>query len=135
MRRRRSLIAKVVLTIPALWFLGVVLMNYNDSESSDGHSGVHKRQADQDKHGMNPIAPQDFIGDNGHNERLHVVDRGVLAQKIHEDFGGNGKLLQEEEEKVPTPKPERVKKVEEKPLKFKHKEIIRHPVDPNAPGM
>ncbi|XP_060067634.1 uncharacterized protein LOC132547846, partial [Ylistrum balloti] len=127
-RRRRSLIAKIVLTIPALWFLGVVLMNYNDVDSN---GNVRKRQAASD----HKAVPADQFGAaNGHNDRLHAVDRGVLAQKIHKDLGGNNRGNNfMEEEKIPTPMPNKIKKKEEKPLKFIPKEQNRPEVDPNAP--
>lgn len=133
-RRRRSLIAKIVLTIPALWFLGVVLMNYNDVDNNGNQGNVHKRQESSDH---KAIPPQVFGGDSRHNGQHHVVDRGVLAQKIHEDLGGDNRgnnFRNEEEEKVPTPRPDSIQKEVKPPLKFVPKERNHPPADPNAPG-
>lgn len=132
-RRKRGLIFKFIVGIPALWFLIVIFTTYQGKLSSSD-SDAEKRQEREVIHREKDIVPPPdnhiHFGDGDklrHDRKIHEEEKQNLAHKIQVDMHEN------KQQREDTGR-ESVKK--DDTLRYKKKESLpeRPYVDPNAPG-
>nr|XP_022303329.1 polypeptide N-acetylgalactosaminyltransferase 5-like isoform X2 [Crassostrea virginica] len=132
-RRKRGLIFKFIIGIPALWFLIVIFTTYQ-GKLSNSDSDAEKRQEREVIHREKDIVPPQenhiHFGDSDklkHDRKIHAEEKRNLVNKIEAD-----RQVQERhrEEKAQLPAKN------DDTLRYKKKEALpsRPYVDPNAPG-
>lgn len=134
-RRKRGLIFKFIVGIPALWFLIVIFTTYQGKLSD---SDDEKRQEREIIHRERDIVPPQnnhiHLGDSdklNHDRKIHAEERQDLDQKIQAD---KRESEHQRAEKVQAPV---VEEKNDDTLRYRKKEPLpeRPYVDPNAPGM
>lgn len=132
-RRKRGLIFKFIVGIPALWFLIVIFTTYQGKLSSSD-SDAEKRQEREVIHREKDIVPPPdnhiHFGDGDklrHDRKIHEEEKQNLAHKIQVDMHEN-KQQREDTGRESAKKDDT--------LRYKKKESLpeRPYVDPNAPG-
>ncbi|XP_056008170.1 polypeptide N-acetylgalactosaminyltransferase 5-like isoform X1 [Ostrea edulis] len=133
-RRKRGLIFKFIVGIPALWFLIVIFTTYQGKLSD---SDDEKRQEREIIHRERDIVPPQnnhiHLGDSdklNHDRKIHAEERQDLDQKIQAD---KRESEHRRAEKVQAPV---VEEKNDDTLRYRKKEPLpeRPYVDPNAPG-
>ena len=136
-RRKRSLIFKFLIGIPALYFTVVIVLAYQggtNSSAKDNRADIEKRHIEE-KNRNNVLMPNKndlgsdikhdhiHLGDSGklaHDRELHAKEQRNLLRKIEEDMQKNAEKAKEASDLIFKREKE---KLPERP-----------PVDPNAPG-
>ncbi|XP_061179940.1 polypeptide N-acetylgalactosaminyltransferase 5-like isoform X2 [Saccostrea echinata] len=134
-RRKRGLIFKLIIGIPALWFLIVIFTTYQ-GKLTDSDNDAEKRQERGIVHREKDIVPPPdnhiHFGNHDnlrHDRKIHEEEKQILANRIQADKR-ESELRQAEKVRAP------VEENKDDTLRFKKKESLpeRPPVDPNAPG-
>nr|XP_034317783.1 polypeptide N-acetylgalactosaminyltransferase 5 isoform X6 [Crassostrea gigas] len=132
-RRKRGLIFKFIVGIPALWFLIVIFTTYQ-GKLSNSDSDTEKRQEREVIHREKDIVPPRdnhiHFGDGDklrHDRKIHEEEKLNLANKIQLDMHENRQQREDTGR-------ESAKK--DDTLRYKRKQSLpeRPYVDPNAPG-
>lgn len=132
-RRKRGLIFKFIVGIPALWFLIVIFTTYQ-GKLSNSDSDTEKRQEREVIHREKDIVPPPdnhiHFGDGDklrHDRKIHEEEKQNLANKIQLDMHENRQQREDTGR-------ESAKK--DDTLRYKQKQSLpeRPYVDPNAPG-
>lgn len=133
-RRKRGLIFKFIVGIPALWFLIVIFTTYQ-GKLSNSDSDTEKRQEREVIHREKDIVPPPdnhiHFGDGDklrHDRKIHEEEKQNLANKIQLDMHEN---RQQREDTG------RGSAKKDDTLRYNQKQSLpeRPYVDPNAPGI
>lgn len=132
-RRKRGLIFKFIVGIPALWFLIVIFTTYQGKLSSSDSDTENRQEREVIHREKDIVPPPDnhiHFGDGDklrHDRKIHEEEKKNLAHKINLDMHKNE---QQEAENVQEP----AKK--DDMLRYKQKQSLpeRPYVDPNTPG-